>query len=70
MVKFAKLVVSSHIKQYEGENIEGLKTGVNGITETEALNLLGAKGYDVYHTREFMDGQIVGMVFRLKTKPE
>lgn len=70
MVKFAKLVVSNCITRYEGEPIEGLETGVNGISETDALNLLGAKGYDVYHVTEFMNGQIPGMIFRLKTKPE
>jgi len=65
VVKFALLVTAGYVRRYEGETIKGL---VNQITETDALNLLGAKGYDIYDIENGKDGQISTKTFRLKTK--
>lgn len=68
--KFAMLRVAGWVRKYDGEKIPGLDVDFiqKHVTETEALNVLGANGYDVYDVKEGMDGNMPITIFRLKKK--
>lgn len=73
MFKFAKIVTElGRVVLYEGEPIPEIKDNFGKVSETTALNLLGAKGYDIYHTSETTrrspHGEYTHTTFRLKAK--
>jgi hypothetical protein len=56
------------MRSYDGEPIPDLVYDPNKrVQETDALNILGARGYDVYDVERRMDGQQPVIIFRLKT---
>lgn len=75
-MKFALLVTwferSPIVRSYQGEDIGIVReyNPNNRMSETDALNKLGEKGYDIYDMQHGMDGEIPTTTFRLKAKAE